>query len=549
MKAPPTKLTKEPQSLQHAETTGQTGPPSAPLEPKKGERKVSPTAALGNFANLRNKLTTRPSEDVRTHKLEEKEKDVDRSKMGGRFGKLKSRMRSSNEDENSSTTSAKVAAVKEEGSGWSRLKSKVKRNGDDGVEKDKDGRPMLAPISTTNPTDTANAPKLGSPFQPSVSPGFEPPAAPQYQAYSPASAGPDAQQQRPRGDTSASTIRPYTPGEGAGAALSKTDSELALTPTALELSQVHPVYRDETLAGSSETLTKLDSLRAPAPQFHPDASLRQRAGSAPTRGGPGGIASGPNSGTNSPMISRNNSAYNSGANSPSTQNSGYPFPVLPPGQERRPQTGLVKGPKNDYPMLMPKELSFEMSQILAKSPFLNTPATKRKVLPSSASDKPATDGAASASGGSSGSHTLVAEDDTIYPAPKIALMQLECFQAHRQMRTSRNDVYAVACGICNAEDRGKRWCCAWCSLRCCQDCIRKLRSSSDGLVGVLNGLGNSDVVENLYAEKIEKAKEAEKLMSNLAGLPTFSFDVEKGIAETPQLDSVPGAFPVTPQLV
>lgn len=68
-------------------------------------------------------------------------------------------------------------------------------------------------------------------------------------------------------------------------------------------------------------------------------------------------------------------------------------------------------------------------------------------------------------------------------------------------------------------------------------------------MSVLNGLGKSDVVENLYAEKIEKAKEAEKLMGNLSELPTFSFDMEKGGTGTPQLDDVPGAFPITPQLV
>ena len=237
------------------------------------------------------------------------------------------------------------------------------------------------------------------------------------------------------------------------------------------------------------------------------------------------------------MISRNNS----GANSPS----GYPFPVLPPGQqERRPQTGVVKGPKNDYPMLMPRELAPEMAAILEKSPFLNTPAIKRKAVPSSnAGSDNAEDSKKSASGGSSGSNTLVAEDETIYPAPPITLPQLECFQAHRQMRTSRNDVYAVACSICNVEDRDKRWCCAWCSLRCCQDCIRKLRSEKGGLVGVLNGLGKGDVVQFLYAEKATKAAEAEKLVGNLSDIPSFSFDMEKGIT-----NGVPGAFSGTPQL-
>lgn len=537
-----TKLVKEPipQSLHHAETIDATGPPSAPLEQKRNEavpRKVSPTGAMGGFTGLRNKLTTRPSED-QPSVPEVKEKDVERPKTGSRFGKLKSRMKSSTEDDNNTPSVAepKAAKDKDEGSSWSKLKSKVKkgRSGEDKPETDKDGRPMLSPISTINPTDTTSAPKLGSPFKPSVSPGFDAPAAPQYQAYRPSSAGTGAQDISHGAEASVSTIRPFTPGNGA--TLIKTDSELGLTPTALELSQIHPLYRSEAAANSSETLTKLDSLRAPAPQFHPDAqALRQRAGSAPNRAGPG---SGPNSSNNSPMISRNNS----GANSPS----GYPFPVLPPGQqERRPQTGVVKGPKNDYPMLMPKELAPEMAAILEKSPFLNTPAIKRKAVPSSnaGSDK-AEDSKKSASGGSTGSNTLVAEDETIYPAPPITLPQLECFQAHRQMRTSRNDVYAVACSICNVEDRGKRWCCAWCSLRCCQDCLRKLRSEKGGLVGVLNGLGKGDVVQFLYAEKSTKGAEAEKLIGNLSDIPSFSFDMEKGITS-----GMPGAFASTPQLV
>ena len=385
---------------------------------------MSPTGAMNGFAGLRNKLITRPSED-QPSVVEVKEKDVERPKTGSRFGKLKSRMKSSNEDENNtpSVPEPKTAKDKDEGSSWSKLKSKVKkgRSGEDKPETDKDGRPMLTPISTTNPTDTTSAPKLGSPFKPSVSPGFEPPAAPQYQAYRPSSASTGTQDISHGAEASVSTIRPFTPGNGAP--LVKSDSELGLTPTAIELSQIHPLYRSEAAANSSETLTKLDSLRAPAPQFHPDAqALRQRAGSAPNRGPP----SGPNSSNNSSMISRNNS----GANSPS----GYPFPVLPPGQqERRPQTGVVKGPKNDYPMLMPKELAPEMAAILEKSPFLNTPAIKRKAVPSSnAGSDNAEDSKKSASGGSSGSNTLVAEDETIYPAPPITLPQLECFQADRK---------------------------------------------------------------------------------------------------------------------
>lgn len=536
-----TKLAKEPipQPLHHAETIEVAGPPSAPLELKRNEavpRKVSPTGAMGGFSGLRNKISTRPSED-QPLVPEIKEKEAERPKTGSRFGKLKSRMKSSNEDENSTSSipEPKAAKDKEEGSSWSKLKSKVKkgRSGEDKVETDKDGKPMLTPISTTNLSDTTSAPKLGSPFKPSVSPGFETPAAPQYQAYRPSSAGTEPRDISHGAETSVSTIRPFTPGNGAP--LVKTDSELGLTPTAVQLSQIHPLYRSDAAANSSETLTKLDSLRAPAPQFHPDAqALRQRAGSAPNRG----PSSGPNSNNNSPMISRNNS----GANSPS----GYPFPLLPPSQglqERRPQTGVVKGPKNDFPMMMPKELAPEMAAILQKSPFLNTPAIKRKALPSSTagSDK-AEDSKNSASGGSSGSNTLVAEDETIYPAPPITLPQMECFQAHRQMRTSRNDVYAVACSICNVEDRGKRWCCAWCSLRCCQDCIRKLRSEKGGLVGILNSLGKGDVVQFLYADKATKAAEAEKLI-NLSDISSFSFDKEKGIT-----NGMPGALAATPQL-
>lgn len=63
-------------------------------------------------------------------------------------------------------------------------------------------------------------------------------------------------------------------------------------------------------------------------------------------------------------------------------------------------------------------------------------------------------------------------------------------------------------------------------------------------------MGQVGVVEKLYAEKMSKAREAEKKLGNLSDIPMFSFDMEKGITNgTPQLNGVPGAFPVTPQLV
>ncbi len=97
------------------------------------------------------------------------------------------------------------------------------------------------------------------------------------------------------------------------------------------------------------------------------------------------------------------------------------------------------------------------------------------------------------------------------------------------MRTSRNDVYAVACGVCGVEDRGKRWCCSWCALRCCQECIKNLRSSDAGLAGVLMALGKGSVLERLSGQTgmLEQEQERTPLASN--GV-SFDFDGGQAVA-------------------
>lgn len=55
------------------------------------------------------------------------------------------------------------------------------------------------------------------------------------------------------------------------------------------------------------------------------------------------------------------------------------------------------------------------------------------------------------------------------------------------MHRSRNDVYALACGVCGVQDREGRWCCAWCAVRCCEGCLEKVKGKELGLEGLVGG--------------------------------------------------------------
>lgn len=64
----------------------------------------------------------------------------------------------------------------------------------------------------------------------------------------------------------------------------------------------------------------------------------------------------------------------------------------------------------------------------------------------------------------------------IFPPAALSMAHFDCYQSHRQMRVSRNDVCPVGCMVCEVKDTEKRWMCTWCSLRCCDPCMKGLTS-------------------------------------------------------------------------
>jgi hypothetical protein len=156
-----------------------------------------------------------------------------------------------------------------------------------------------------------------------------------------------------------------------------------------------------------------------------------------------------------------------------------------------------------FKLQVPGEISKRMSTILESSPFLHTPATdkvRRKQMPKASGEK---------TGVEETEEEVEAEaDETVYRAPALDLTQLQCYQGHKQMRPSRNDVYALACSVCGVQDRGKRWCCAWCAVRCCQGCYGKLRTTEGGLAGVLVGVGKGSVVVDILSKKEKEEKQS-----------------------------------------
>ncbi len=61
-----------------------------------------------------------------------------------------------------------------------------------------------------------------------------------------------------------------------------------------------------------------------------------------------------------------------------------------------------------------------------------------------------------------------------FPPAELSTVHFDCYQSHKQMRVSRNDVCPVACMVCEVKDTEKRWMCTWCSLRCCDPCVKGL---------------------------------------------------------------------------
>ncbi|KAJ8065600.1 hypothetical protein OCU04_006276 [Sclerotinia nivalis] len=112
---------------------------------------------------------------------------------------------------------------------------------------------------------------------------------------------------------------------------------------------------------------------------------------------------------------------------------------------------------------------------------------------------------------------------TILAAPPITSQHINCFQSHRFMRRSRNNICPLQCQTCSKGDFEQQWKCTWCCLRVCGDCmavlttVRKDLRTFLGLIGrdVLNE-SNSKTAEvgndiGERSEKVNQENEAHRL--------------------------------------
>ncbi|KAG9232515.1 hypothetical protein BJ875DRAFT_485983 [Amylocarpus encephaloides] len=68
----------------------------------------------------------------------------------------------------------------------------------------------------------------------------------------------------------------------------------------------------------------------------------------------------------------------------------------------------------------------------------------------------------------------VALPGAVVPGPPLSTIQLNCFQSHRFMRSTRNTLCPVACMVCQRRDADQRWRCSWCCLSACGSCMQVL---------------------------------------------------------------------------
>ncbi|KFY63926.1 hypothetical protein V496_03554 [Pseudogymnoascus sp. VKM F-4515 (FW-2607)] len=383
---------------------------------------------------------------------------------GSAFSKIKHKLLASDGEDNSSPD-----LPSPEGSSWnlSKLKNKLRNSGN--TDEAAPSTPTRTqPTVTRLPTpeyqkqDPAPAPLtplIHSPYSPQISPddpssrpgsghGSRPPSRGRQFSFS----------QRPKlPPTAASTTSIHTI---ANASILDGKS----SPVDPAQAHIHPLLRTKT-APSATDLTLPTTSAAPPPQQPPLIAVSSPRSSPPsTREPPRGRAPSP-----APLSPITTKAQN-GTPSPiatTKAKNGIPSPKpLSPiaTTTRQPLSPKALSPAEEsaYKLQIPGEISKRMTTILESSPFLQI---------------------------------AEADDEAVYEALPLAETQVKCYQGHRVMHRSRNDVYALACGVCGVKDREGRWCCAWCAVRCCEGCLEKVKGLGlEGLVGGEQSMGSGETV-------------------------------------------------------
>ncbi|MCJ1322616.1 hypothetical protein MMC15_007965 [Xylographa vitiligo] len=65
------------------------------------------------------------------------------------------------------------------------------------------------------------------------------------------------------------------------------------------------------------------------------------------------------------------------------------------------------------------------------------------------------------------------------PAPPLTAIHYCCYQSHRHMNNSKNDIAQVPCMACKVDDKETRWKCSWCCLRICKRCMEVLEDTKN----------------------------------------------------------------------
>ncbi|MCJ1420510.1 hypothetical protein MMC32_006867 [Xylographa parallela] len=71
------------------------------------------------------------------------------------------------------------------------------------------------------------------------------------------------------------------------------------------------------------------------------------------------------------------------------------------------------------------------------------------------------------------------------PAAPLTFIHRACYQSHRHMNNSKNDIAQVPCMACQVDDKEIRWKCSWCCLRVCNRCMEVLEGIKDRDLGAL----------------------------------------------------------------
>ncbi|TVY18686.1 hypothetical protein LARI1_G002898 [Lachnellula arida] len=116
---------------------------------------------------------------------------------------------------------------------------------------------------------------------------------------------------------------------------------------------------------------------------------------------------------------------------------------------------VTRSPQPQKPYMTSRIITPQPSPSPLSSPPLNSPPPSRIYFPTQGPPAP---------------------PGKIFPGAPLGIVQLQCYQSHRFMRSTKNTMCPTACMICQKQDRDLRWRCSWCCLSACGACMKVLAS-------------------------------------------------------------------------